>query len=66
LYAQEDCLDVVDGGPFFLEDVETDVAGHVDVGMVHGGDEFDDGSGIRVGRRECKGEFEGEVGVWLS
>jgi hypothetical protein len=39
LYTQQDCLDIVDCGPFLLEDVETDVVGHVNVWVVHWRDE---------------------------
>lgn len=59
-------MDVVNGRPFFFEDVETDVAGHVDVGMVHWCQKCDGRCSVGIGRRECKGQFKGETGVRLS
>jgi hypothetical protein len=66
LYAQKDSLDVVDGRPLFFEDVETNVARHVDVWVVHWRDECDQGCGVGICGRECEGEFERETGVWLG
>jgi hypothetical protein len=58
-------LDVVDGGPFFFEDVETDVAGHVDVWMVHWGQEGDCWCSVGIRWGKCKRQFKGESGVGL-
>lgn len=58
LDTEEDCLDIVDCRPFFFEDVETDVARHVDVGMIHWGDEYNIGSGVWVSCRKCERQLE--------
>jgi hypothetical protein len=65
LDAEEDCLDVVDCGPFFFEDVETDVARHVDIGMIHRGDESNVGGGIWIGCRKYERQLERQTAVWL-
>jgi hypothetical protein len=65
LYTQEDCLDIVDCRPFLLENVETDVAGHVNVWVVHWRDEDNMWSGVWICGRKGERKFEGETGVGL-
>lgn len=54
LQTQQHALHVVHGAPLVLQDVETDTAGEVDVGVVDGGLEEDGGRrvGVVVGEGE--------------
>jgi hypothetical protein len=58
-------LDIVDCRPFLLENVETDVAGHVNVWVVHRRDENNVWGGVWICGRKCERKFEGETGVGL-
>lgn len=58
LQAQEHALDVVHGAPLVLQNVQTDPAGEVDVGVVDGGLEEDGGRRVRVVVGECEGELQ--------
>ena len=59
LQTQQDALHVINGAPFVLEDVQTDAAGEVDVGVVDGGLEEDGRRGVGI----VVGEGEGELQV---
>ena len=63
LQAQQDGLSVVSSSPFVLEDVETDAARKVHVGMVDRGPEQHGGRSVRIVRRKFKTELQGEAGV---
>src|SRR5271163_5254518 len=60
LYTQEDCLDIVNCRPFLLENVETDIAGHVNVWVVHWRDEDNMWGGVWIGGRKGERKFEGQ------
>lgn len=61
---EEEGCDGVGGAPLVLEDVEADIAAHVDVGMEDRGLELDDWWGHGVVLREGHGEGELHVGVY--
>jgi hypothetical protein len=66
LYTQEDGLNIVNRRPFLLENVETDVAGHVNVGVIHWCDKDNMWSGIWICGRKGKRKFEGKVSIGLG
>ena len=61
LDGRQDRGHVVRRGPPVLEDVETELAVGVDVGVEHAGEEFDGGRFVRVGFVKGEDEFEGAV-----
>ena len=63
LQTQQDSGDVVDGAPLVLEDIETDAAGEVDVGVVDRGLVEDGRRHVGVVVGEVHGQLEDEVGV---
>lgn len=61
LQAKKHALDIVDGTPLVLEDVEADTAREVEVGVVDWGLEEDGRGRVGVVIRESEGELEGEA-----
>ena len=51
--------------PFLFKDVEADITGHVDVWMIHRGDESDMGCSVWIGGREGERQFERKTSVRL-
>jgi hypothetical protein len=58
-------LNIINGGPLLFKDIETNIARHVNIGMIHWGDESDMGCRIRIGGRKGKRKFERETSVRL-
>jgi len=65
LYAQEDGLNIIHRRPFLFKDIETNIARHVNVRMIHWGDESDMGCRVRIGRRKGERKFERETSIRL-
>ena len=63
LQAQQHALHIVDCAPLVFQDVETDAAAEVDVGVVDGCLEENGGWRVRVVWREGEGELEGQARV---
>lgn len=63
LQRQEHRTDVQDSTPLVLENVQTDAALHVDIGVVDGGGEANLRRHIRVAGREVEAQLECETGV---
>src|SRR4051794_21213083 len=61
LQAKKHALDIVDGTPLVLEDVEADTAREVEVGVVDWGLEEDSWGGVGIVIRKSEGELEGET-----
>ena len=66
LYTQEDRLNIIDRRPFLLENVEANVARHVNVGVIHWRDKDDVWSGIRICWRKGERKFEGKIRIGLD
>lgn len=61
LHTRQDRRDIISRAPAILQDIQTQFAIGVDVGVEHLGDEADRGGFGRVGVGECEGEAEGAV-----
>ena len=66
LYTQEDRLNIIDCRPFLLKNVETDVAGHINVGVIHWRDKDDMWGGVRICWRKGERKFEGKISIGLD
>lgn len=60
LQTEENTLHVVDGTPLVLQDVQTDAAGEVDIGVVDGDFEQNGRGSVRVVVGKGKGKTESE------
>ena len=59
-------MDVIDGRPFFLENVEANIARHIDVGMIHRRKKCDMWCSVGISRRKGERQFERETSIWLQ